>query len=114
CGDNQLDVEPVLVALPDAKTLPEWCDGDKFDGVKLADEFGTLCETATLDLRPNVGCADDCLDFVPRPGKEPCCRVKFEACPGDGETPRCCAEYDDPDADPCTLQIDEMGGQKYV
>ncbi len=111
CGDGTIDGQELL-GMQDGEPIysePELCDGDRLDLAHLGQEFGTACYMQDLQLRPNVGCSDDCKRYVDRrhwPGGGECCRLSGEACPiNAGDLYYCCYQYTHPNEDPCKLEV---------
>lgn len=76
CGDGvRDDSTPVQGGV---SSPPEWCDDEKFDDVRLASEFGVLCQD-NPDARPAVTCGDDCQSFVEVDNG--CCLRANASCP---------------------------------
>lgn len=88
CGDGvQDDSIPVQDGV---STAPEWCDGERFDPLRLEAEFGPLCPDPAQ--RPAVTCGANCQSFDPI--NDGCCLRRNAACPdlgigepGGGGTP---------------------------
>ncbi len=116
CNNGRRDPATPLDLLGNLTTA-EVCDGDNFDLVDLNAEFPNSSCWDEDQLRPNVGCAEDCLDYVPRPGLAECCVQSGGDCvEADDPSPiRCCYEYNHPEAtDACELFIDAKGQGKKV
>ncbi|MEM6996228.1 MAG: hypothetical protein AAF721_37320 [Myxococcota bacterium] len=112
CNNGRRD-PPTALDLLGNLTAQEVCDGDNFDLNDLFEEFpNSGCESMP-QLRPNVGCADDCLGYVPRPDEPACCVQSGAPCVEDGE-PRCCSEYAHPGEPACELFINARGEGEFV
>jgi hypothetical protein len=110
CDNGSLD-GPLLVDENGNTSLAEWCDRDAFDDAELRNEIGGFCYDLDtgVEMRPNVGCADDCRGFVARSGPA-CCVKKGQPCAAEGDQFPCCYAVDHPD-DPeiCSVVIDDQG-----
>jgi hypothetical protein len=99
CGDGDVDGEDVANAISTLQivkdSVPEQCDGERFDLDALVEEF-TNCASTDGYLVANVGCTETC-SFGER--RDPACCLRGGApCPADDEVARCCHELDVPDA----------------
>lgn len=103
CNNGRRDPPTPLDHLGN-ETLEETCDGDEFDLGEMLVQFPNSSCWDTPQIRPNVGCANDCGGYVTRPGEPACCVQSGADCPQDGPL-RCCYEYAHPDSEPCELFI---------
>lgn len=110
CGNGRLDDEVLIDDVQQRFSLAEVCDGELFDDAQLMAQFGSFCyQMEGIDLRPNVGCENNCLRFVLRPDDPDCCVKKGDRCPAPTDPFQCCFAYDHPEAEPCQTVFDNMG-----
>lgn len=110
CGNGRVDEATLVDEIQGHYSLPEVCDGDLLPRAQLEAAKGPFCyEMADLNLRPNVGCAENCLGYEERPNEAPCCIIKGERCPAPTDPFQCCYGFDHPDEEPCQVVIDNQG-----
>jgi hypothetical protein len=90
CGNERLEDEIMEIDSnpPPLYSLPEVCDGERFDLVALA-RLGECPEGS----RPNFSCTDEC-ELDVRDGEPACCLLAGTGCDPDDATRPCCSSYD--------------------
>jgi hypothetical protein len=116
CGNRQIDPERLVDVNPDRYSAEERCDGDIFDHEDLKARYGTACyDMEGVELRPNVSCSNDCLEYVEHTADNPpCCVQKGQPCPAPTDFNQCCHSYAHPDEEACETQFIDMGLAQQV
>jgi hypothetical protein len=113
CGNDRRDDEILVDRDRQLSSFAEVCDGTRFTDSLLMAEFGQSCFAMEGDLRPNVGCADNCLQFTPLRDDRLCCAKGGSPCP-QTDAVECCFAYDYPGEEACETQFDTMGFAQEV